>query len=654
MLNHNGQETPHCVSPLIPYSWNGAWNTTCKVRGHPPLRDLTFLISKSFGTATLQVENIVSSPPSAGAAEGKSSRTVPESAEEHATSFHKLLLEKFTIIYVISGSVAVHVNDESSEKASYLSQNETLVIERDVDETPTSLVVKSASNSKNRNNHSNNDSDSLDNPEVSTILLIHVASADSKASKRAHMAKRPPARHGSVIVYDDQPIQMFSNSTASATSATISTAATPNPSSPLLSPTSSSASLPLQEWELAKQYHPPSFSSRFANESEVPPPVIKDALVIEEFPRGKISTCWINMVKTGLSDWIRIPCIVARGVEDGPIVGITAAVHGNELNGIPCVHRVISDIDVSNLNGTVVGIPCVNTPGYLSYRREFADGKDLNRVFPGSPEGTSSQIYAWNLMDKIINKFNYLIDLHTASFGRVNSYYVRADMNDHMSSVMARLQMPQILLHNSGQDGTLRSAAMARGIKSITVEIGNPQLFNMQFVQWSYLGVMRIISYLNMYTTPHLPPSSLALPPPNSTSAITSNPSPPPPPLALPNATLSTLPPPKRNASTLEFDVNNQNPPTTILCSRGFWMYTKTGGVLEVYPAVNTLIKKGDLVARIKNIFGNIVDEYWAPCSGVTIGRSSNPVAMAGDRILHMGVVKKEGEVLAKEAKENY
>lgn len=175
-------------------------------------------------------------------------------------------------------------------------------------------------------------------------------------------------------------------------------------------------------------------------------------------------------------------------------------------------------------------------------------------------------------------------------------------MNDPVAAVFAKLQQPQVILHNSGQDGTLRSAAASIGIKAITVEIGNPQLFQNQYVQWSYRGVMRILSYLTMFKS------------------------------------LSETAP----------------APLTSICSRGFWIYTKTGGVLEVYPQVNTIVRKGDLIARIKNIFGNIVDEVYCSVGGITIGRSSNPVAMAGDRILHLGVIKKEGETLAKEAKENY
>jgi hypothetical protein len=134
-------------------------------------------------------------------------------------------------------------------------------------------------------------------------------------------------------------------------------------------------------------------------------------------------------------------------------VGLTAVVHGNELNGVPCIHRVITDLDVRHLKGTVVAIPCVNVPGYLRFAREFSDGKDLNRLFPGKKDGTASEIFAYQLLHKIVVQFNYLIDLHTASFGRINSYYVRSDMNDPVSATMAKFQQPQIILHNSGQDG---------------------------------------------------------------------------------------------------------------------------------------------------------------------------------------------------------
>jgi predicted deacylase len=240
-------------------------------------------------------------------------------------------------------------------------------------------------------------------------------------------------------------------------------------------------------------------------------------------------------------------------------------------------------------------------------------------------------------MNKVVNNFNYLIDLHTASFGRVNSYYVRADMNDPVTATMARLQYPQIVLHNSGQDGTLRSAAAQKGIKSITVEIGNPQQFQDQFIHWSYKGLLNILEHLGMYNndktsnnnannindimsamksaepavqitgdgtrkqTIELVQGSPVLGP-TVVSAMGSHGS-----LVLPpSLSLSALVPP------LE-----RRPYRTVVCSKGFWTYTRTGGVMEVYPVVNSFVRKGALVARIKNIFGTVIDEYFAPCDGM-------------------------------------
>ena len=108
------------------------------------------------------------------------------------------------------------------------------------------------------------------------------------------------------------------------------------------------------------------------------------------------------------------------------------------MNGVPCIHRVVSQIDVNKLKGTVVAVPCVNVWGFLQFQREFADGRDLNRQFPGKQDGYASQVYCYHLMNKLISQFNYMIDLHTASFGRVNSYYVRADLVKCSKGSMAR------------------------------------------------------------------------------------------------------------------------------------------------------------------------------------------------------------------------
>ncbi|KAJ3046720.1 hypothetical protein HK097_000601 [Rhizophlyctis rosea] len=597
LLHHNDQEKSIPFKPLSPYTYPGEWTTTCRVKTSP-LNHISFVANRERAQVSMNIETICPHGLTTeeglcenGQSNGISAVIVESNNRKDAAPTSKMLLGHFTIVYVIKGGIQVEVNEVGGTHV--VLQGQTLVCEREDDTAPVDFAItcvhKDGTPIQLGDKHDHSDH------EDATILIIQVnLILPERRPSLTDLPLRPRGRAGSIIVYDDQP-------------GSVSDFFEPGP--PVRTSTedlNATSGLQPKQWESARHYRPPQFSNRWQLETDVPPPAVKDNLVIDEFPRGKISTCWLNMMKNGLSEWVRLPVIVARGVEDGPVLGITAVIHGNELNGVPCIHRVITDIDVSTLKGTVVAVPCVNVPGYLRYTREFSDGKDLNRCFPGKEGGTASQYFAHQVMGKLIGCFDYLIDLHTASFGRINSYYVRSDMNDPITAAMAKLQQPQIILHNSGQDGTMRSAAASRNVKAITVEIGNPQLFQNQYVQWSYMGVMRILAYFNMFDVNRVESQVLA------------------------------------------------PPPSTILCSKGFWVYTGTGGVLEVYPNVNTVVRKGALIARIKNIFGNVVDEIYAPSSGVAIGKSSNPVAMAGDRVLHIGVIRKEGEALAKEAKENY
>ncbi|KAJ3257573.1 hypothetical protein HK103_004482 [Boothiomyces macroporosus] len=624
-IRHLDFESPVDLHVNQPYTYNGEWNTSCKISV-----SVETICSNSLLSDDSSAENLpyTSDPIDITEIPNEMSKLELEEITDTGTPVTKIgpststmSMGNITILHVIKGSIKVNV--EGNSKSFVLEKGVTLICERDDSSFPTDVTMTPLLKPAGIGEYEyvvkgglgiSNAQESEETGDA-VVILIHIYLLPSPLLPAESAIMSPPiinsypstaslsqgqtgprtskTRKGSIIVFDDQPMWNVPSELIRRESIAAE-----------LGSTGKNANLTTKYWESAHHYIPPVFSDRYSNESDVPPPIVRDDLNIEDFPAGTISTAWINMVKQGLSEWIRVPVIVARGTESGPVVGITAVVHGNELNGVPCIHRVITDIDVSKLIGTVVAVPCVNVPGYLRFTREFSDGKDLNRSFPGHSNGTASQVYNYHLFTKIIKKFNYLIDLHTASFGRVNSYYVRADMNDAVSSVLAKLQQPQVILHNSGQDGTLRSAASAIGIRAITVEIGNPQLFQNQYVQWSYKGVMRILSYLNMFT------------------------------------------------SDLSLLVGGS--PLTIVCSRGFWMYTKTGGVLEVYPSVNTIVKKGDLIARIKNIFGNIIEEIYSTHTGVTIGRSSNPVAMAGDRILHMGIIKKENEALAAEAKENY
>ncbi|KAG0062350.1 hypothetical protein BGZ90_003123 [Linnemannia elongata] len=313
-----------------------------------------------------------------------------------------------------------------------------------------------------------------------------------------------------------------------------------------------------------------------------------DDLDLDILPSGRISRLWVVLAEDAMSTPIRVPVIVAKGVRPGPVVGLTAALHGNELNGIPLTHRlVLQEIQCQALHGIVVAVPVANVPGYLAQQRGFTDGTDLNRLMPGKKNGTTSQVYSYNLMTRLVKHFTHLIDLHTASKGRVNSLYVRANMQNSTTRHMARLQNPQIIVHNTSPDGSLRGAAMQQyNIPAITVEIGDPARFQKRFVKSAILGVTNILSHLKMVEDEH--------------------------------------------------EVQDYDP---VVCAKSYWIFTKGGGILNVLPDVNTWVRKGELIATLHNIFGQEEHRYFAPEDGIVVGKSVDPVCQSGCRILHLGVV---------------
>lgn len=310
-------------------------------------------------------------------------------------------------------------------------------------------------------------------------------------------------------------------------------------------------------------------------------------LKLDKFKAGKITYKWLHIVSNGLAQPIYIPVMVAKGKKEGPVLGITAAVHGNELNGISIIQRLFSQIDVDNLSGTVVGIPVVNVPALINNERFFPDNQDLNRIMPGKPNGNLSQVYANRVLERIVSEFDYLLDLHTASFGRINSYYIRADLSSKTALKLAKLQEPQIILNAPPRDGTLRGAAADLGIDAITIEVGDPNKFQKGMIKSGLHGIYNTLDFLDMY---------------RDTDLVT---------------------------------VTDQH----IVCNSSNWLYTDIGGVLRVFPDLTDVIEKGEKIAEVRNVFGELLKEYYAPNKGVIIGKSTHPIAQTGSRIIHLGRV---------------
>jgi hypothetical protein len=311
-----------------------------------------------------------------------------------------------------------------------------------------------------------------------------------------------------------------------------------------------------------------------------------DEISIENFPENSINYFWLNLTYDGLGQPVQLPIMLARGKNTGKTIGLTAAVHGNELNGISVIQRVFNGLDTTQLSGTIIGIPVVNIPAFEAGIRFFTDGADINRIMPGRLGGNVSEVYAHLFVEKALKKFDYLLDLHTASFGRVNSFYIRSNLNTDLTKKLTELQHAEIVVHTPPSDGTLRGVAEDLGIPSITIEVGNPNTFQRKIIKSGLEGIHNVLSYLKFY------PYEII-----------------------------------------------ENKDKTVVCKSSYWIYTDGGGLLTVHVELVDKVEKDDHIATLKDVFGNVITKYYAPEKGVVIGKSISPVNHTGGRVIHLGIV---------------
>lgn len=305
---------------------------------------------------------------------------------------------------------------------------------------------------------------------------------------------------------------------------------------------------------------------------------------LELFPKGEISKFWLHIINNGIGEPIRIPMLVARGNHDGPVLGLNAALHGNELNGIQVIQKLFNQLVYEdNLKGTVIGILVANVPGVLQGQRRFNDGFDLNRQAPGSENGIASSVYVNRLIDRVISKFDYFLDLHTTGDGKSNCWHIRADITDPETRKLALMQNPEAILHSTPDEQTLRGYASSLGIKSLTLELKDPQLFQPEVVKDATVGIWNLMSSIGMIAKP------------------------------------------------LSCSIEN-----TWLCHKSKWLRSNAGGILTVFPDILSHVKEGDKIAQVTNIFGELQKEFFAPHDGLVIAKNVNPIAQTGAGILNL------------------
>ncbi len=288
---------------------------------------------------------------------------------------------------------------------------------------------------------------------------------------------------------------------------------------------------------------------------------------------------------------VSTPVLVVNGALPGPTLCLTAAVHGDELNGIEMVRRVMHNLEPSRVSGAVIGIPIVNVQGFRRGSRYLPDRRDLNRYFPGNPNGSAAARIAYSFFTNVIAQCDALIDLHTGSFERANLPQIRADLRNPDVMTLTQGFGSMVILHSTPAVGTLRYAATRAGIPAVTLEAGGPSQLELNEVKLGVKGIETLVNTLGMVRKMRL-----------------------------------------------------WGEPEPVYY-RSSWVRADNGGILLGNVSLGSTVRIGDLLGTITDPMNNARTELRSPYSGRIIGMARNQVVMPGFAAFHVGIQTDETPV---------
>lgn len=280
-----------------------------------------------------------------------------------------------------------------------------------------------------------------------------------------------------------------------------------------------------------------------------------------------------------------LPIEVVHGAKPGPRLWLSAAVHGDELNGVEIIRRVLEKIEIEKLRGAIIAAPVVNAFGFINQSRYLPDRRDLNRSFPGSKSGSLASRLAHLFLKEVVSGSTHGIDLHTAANHRTNLPQIRANLQDAETLRIAKAFSPPIIIDASDRSGSLREAASRRGIPVLLFEGGEPLRFNPDVIRAGVSGVLRVMDELGMRKM-------------------------------------------KRTVRRAE----------PIHARTTTWVRARRGGILRLEVAIGDWVHRKQEVGVIADTFGSDPVKVVAPDDGLIIGHTLNPLVHQGDSIMHVAV----------------
>ncbi|HEX8429154.1 succinylglutamate desuccinylase/aspartoacylase family protein [Hymenobacter sp.] len=296
---------------------------------------------------------------------------------------------------------------------------------------------------------------------------------------------------------------------------------------------------------------------------------VQTRLVISRLPSGTV---------------IDIPVHVFRSHKPGPTVLLLAGMHGDEVNGIETIRRLVRRDLLRPLRGSIIAIPILNIYGFLNFSREVPDGKDVNRSFPGNPRGSLASRVAHRFMREIMPLIDYGIDFHTGGAARSNMSQIRCLLHeDPETDALAAAFGAPFTLNAPLRPGSLREAAMQQGRRIIVYETGESLRLDELGIELAIAGAFRLLHHLGM---------------------------------------VAEATPPER---------------PSVVCMRSSWLRAKYAGLFRSFVHNGDYIEKGQVYGSVADPYGEKAVRLESPVAGYIIGVNYMPVVNQGDALVHVG-----------------
>lgn len=300
--------------------------------------------------------------------------------------------------------------------------------------------------------------------------------------------------------------------------------------------------------------------------------------------RGERRTVDIEIPTLYTHTPMRMPVTVIRGRREGPVVFISAAVHGNELNGIEIIRRLKSSKSLKSLKGTLLLVPVVNVYGLINRSRYTPDRRDLNRSFPGSAKGSIAARLAQIFFEEIVVRSDFGIDLHTGAIHRSNLPQIRTNTADDFSLRLARAFGAPVILHSQLRDGSLRSYADEHGVPVLLYEAGEGLRFDERSIRAGVRGIVNVLREVQI------------------------------------------LPAVQRKKRCAE----------SVVSESSSWIRAEYSGLIRIIKRLGDRVEGGEVIAYIDDPLGDGSFEIHSRYHGIVIGRSELPLVQEGDAIFNI------------------